>query len=156
MKNRNILQSFARAFSGMVHVFRKERNMKIHFLAALSVVTLSMILNIGMDNMLWIFLAIALVLITEVLNTFFEELLNFISPKYHVSIKHMKDIAAGGVLTAAVFAVIVALIIFGERVGTDQSILADVVLFSYLGLIALISIFGGERSGNKKDKSGDR
>ncbi len=140
----------------MAHIFRKERNMKIHFLAALSVVILSMILNIGMDSMLWIFLAIALVLITEALNTFFEELLNFISPKYHVSIKHMKDIAAGGVLTAAVFAVIVALIVFGKKAGTDQSVLADIVLFLYLGLIAFISIFGGEKSENKKDKSSNR
>lgn len=145
------------AFSGMAHILRKERNMKVHFAVALFVVVLSMMLNIEIDSMLWIFLAIALVLITEVLNTFFEELLNFISPKYHVAIKHMKDLAAGGVLTAAVFAVVVALIIFGKKAGTNQVVLADIVFLVYLGTIAIISIWGGEKkNGSKKNKSGDR
>ncbi len=156
MKNHNILQSFACAFSGMAHIFKKERNMKIHFSAAIAIVILSMILNIGMNDMLWIFLAIALVMITEAMNTFFEELLNFISPQYNVSVKHMKDIAAGGVLTATIFAVIVALIVFGRKTGTDQSTLVDIVFFLYLGLIVLMSILGGEKSGNEKDKSSDR
>ncbi len=153
MKNRNILQSFACAFSGMAHILRREKNMKIHFGAAISVVIFAMIIGVGMEDILWIFLAIALVLISEVLNTFFEELLNLVSPDYSRTVKYMKDIAAGAVLTASVFSIIVAIMVFGKRFGSDQSLTAVIVLFVYFILIFLISSFGGEKS--EKDKSGN-
>ena len=153
MKNRSILQSFLRAFSGMAHILKRERNMKIHFGAAIGVVIFSMIIGVEREGVLWIFLAITLVIISEVLNTFFEELLNLINPDYSKTVKYMKDIAAGAVLTASIFSIIVAIMVFGKRFRSDQSLTAVIVLFVYFILIFLISSFGGEKS--EKDKSGN-
>lgn len=137
----------------MAHILKKERNMKIHFSAAIGVVIFAMFIGVGMEDILWIFLAIALVIMSEALNTFFEELLDLLNPNYNKTVKHMKDIAAGTVLTASVFSIIVAVMVFGKRFGSDQSLTAVIVLFVYFILIFLLSFFGGEKS--EKDKSGN-
>lgn len=152
MRRKSLLKSFKYAFEGMAHAFHTQRNMKIHFVTATVVVIVSLILRLEADEFLWIFLAITLVLLSEVLNSFFEEFLDFVNPEYHEKVKHMKDMAAGGVLTAAVFAVTVAVIIFGKKFGVDLSSYASLVLFAYLFFVFLISIFfkGGK---DGKDKS---
>lgn len=137
----------------MSHALHTQRNMKIHFATAAAVVIVSLILKLEADEFLWIFLAITLVILSEVFNSFFEEFLDFVNPEYHEKVKHMKDMAAGGVLTSAIFAITVAFIIFGKRFGVDLSFYASFVLFAYLFLVFLISVFcKGEKSG--KDKSG--
>lgn len=154
MKSRSLLNSFKYAFNGMAHVLSTQRNMKIHFASAVGVIFVSLLLKLEVDEFLWIFLAITLVLLSETFNSFFEEFLDFINPQYSEKVKHMKDIAAGGVLTAAIFAVTVAIIIFGKRFGFSLSIYASSVLFSYLFFVFLISIFSkGEKNG--KNKSGN-
>jgi diacylglycerol kinase len=53
-------------------------------------------------------LATALVLITELQNSAFETALDKLHPAQHTAIKHGKDMAAGAVLVAALFAALVA------------------------------------------------
>lgn len=62
----------------------------------------------------WIFqiLAIALVMSTEGLNTAVEGIADFIHPDFHTKIGYIKDVAAGAVFFSAVFAVIIAAIIY--------------------------------------------
>ena len=57
-------------------------------------------------------LAIGLVLAAEGLNSAIEGIADFIHPDIHVKIGYIKDVAAGGVLFAAVAAFIVGLIIY--------------------------------------------
>ncbi len=152
MKRRNLLSSFKYAFEGMSHALKSQRNMKIHFVTAGTVVAVSLILKLEVDEFLWIFLAITLVLVSEIFNSFFEEFLDFVSPQYHEAVKHMKDMAAGSVLTAAIFAVTVAIIIFGKRFGFNLSVYASIVLFAYLFFVFFISVFFKEKK-NKEDKS---
>jgi|UniRef100_A0A7V3RFR0 diacylglycerol kinase (ATP) len=155
MKSRSLVDSFKYAFNGMVHVLKTQRNMKIHFTAAGAVVIVSLILQLEADEFLWIFLAITLVLMAETFNSFFEEFLDFVNPQYHESVKHMKDMAAGSVLTAAIFAVVVAVIIFGKKFGVDLSMDASLVLFGYLGFIFLLSLLSkGGKDGKDKGSSG--
>jgi diacylglycerol kinase len=60
----------------------------------------------------WIIIAIALVFITEMLNTSIEFLTDLVSPNYHPLAKNTKDVAAGAVLVAAIIAIILGLMIF--------------------------------------------
>jgi len=137
----------------VAYVLKRERNMKIHFASALGVILFSMMIGVNAENMLWIFLAIALVLITEILNTFFEELLDFISPQYSKAVKHMKNMAAGGVLMAAVFAIVVAIGVFGKRFGYDLYWVSEVVFLTYIFIVIILLFTGGEK--DEKDKSGN-
>lgn len=61
-------------------------------------------------------LAIALVMSIEGANTAIEEIANFIHPEYHIKIGKIKDLAAGAVFIASVFAVIVGLVIYLPKV----------------------------------------
>jgi len=151
MKRRNLLSSFKYAFNGMSHALKTQRNMKIHFVTAVAVVLVSLLLKLEVDEFLWIFLAITLVIVSETFNSFFEEFLDFVSPQYHEAVKHMKDMAAGSVLTASIFAITVAIIIFGKRFGFDLSVYASSVLFAYLFFVFIISIF--IKDGKNKDKN---
>ncbi len=148
MKRRSLINSFKYAFNGMAHTLSTQRNMKIHFVSAAAVVLVSLILRLEADEFLWIFLAITLVLLAETFNSFFEEFLDFVNPQYSEKVKHMKDMAAGGVLTAAIFAIMVAIIIFGKRFGLSLSLYASLVLFAYLFYVLIVSIFfKGEKNG---------
>ncbi|MGC8819049.1 MAG: diacylglycerol kinase family protein [Athalassotoga sp.] len=145
-----MIDSFKYAFNGMAHALSTQRNMKIHFASAIVVVFISLVLKLEADEFLWIFLAITLVLLSETFNSFFEEFLDFVNPQYSEKVKHMKDMAAGGVLTAAIFAITVAIIIFGKRFGVNLSLYASLVLFAYLFYIFMISVFfkGGKSGKN--------
>jgi diacylglycerol kinase len=53
-----------------------------------------------------------MVYIAEVFNTAIEKLVDLLSPQYNPKAGLIKDIAAGGVLVASIFAVITGLILF--------------------------------------------
>jgi diacylglycerol kinase len=102
------------AWAGWLSFFR-ERNAKIHLLAALLVISLGFCVDLERLDWLWLLLAIALVFITEMLNSAIELLCNALHPGHHPAIGKLKDISAGAVLVAAVFALAVAGIIFVPR-----------------------------------------
>ncbi len=152
--NHGLLKSFKYAFEGLSYVLKRERNMKIHFLSATGVIIFSMVIGLDAESALWVFLAIALVLITEIFNTFFEELLDFVNPQYSKAVKHMKDMAASGVLVAAVFAIVVTIQVFGKRFNHNLSWISEVVLLGYMLMVAILTITGGGKS--EKNKGSDR
>jgi undecaprenol kinase len=62
---------------------------------------------------LWLLLAVFLVWIVEIINTVFENVVDmFTDFHFHPIGKKIKDMAAGAVLMTAVFALVVAAIIF--------------------------------------------
>ncbi|MFD2144106.1 diacylglycerol kinase family protein [Mucilaginibacter antarcticus] len=65
-----------------------------------------------MGEWMWIVACIAIVLMAELFNTALEFLVDLVSPEYNELAGHVKDIAAGAVVIAALFAVIEGLIIF--------------------------------------------
>jgi len=62
---------------------------------------------------LWLLLAVFLVWIVEIINTVFENVVDmFTDFHFHPIGKKIKDMAAGAVLMTAIFALVVAAIIF--------------------------------------------
>lgn len=114
MKKR--LKSFQYAFNGLRVLFYEEANARIHLVAAIAVILLGLLLKITAPEWLIILFCIALVFICEIINTAIENLCDFISPEKHELIKKTKDLAAAAVLIAAVFSVVVGLIIFLPKV----------------------------------------
>ena len=69
---------------------------------------------IGLTPTEWMFqtLAIGLVIVAEAANTSIEYLCDFIHPNYNKKIGFIKDIAAGISFLAAIFSIIIGLIIY--------------------------------------------
>ena len=109
---RNRVKSFSYAFQGIKTFFLTQHNAWIHALATFIVIILGIVVNLSTSEWCWIGLAIALVFITEMLNTAIEFLTDLVSPEYHSKAKKTKDVAAGAVLLATFFAVLLALFIF--------------------------------------------
>jgi undecaprenol kinase len=90
--------------------------MKIHIAAALIVFIAAALLQLDRVGWLFLVLAIALVFIAELVNTAVEAIIDLISPEEHVLARVAKDTAAGAALVAAVFAVVIGILVFYEPV----------------------------------------
>ena len=109
----NMIESFYHAFHGIWVGLKEERNVRIHFLAAVAVTALAIWLKIDTLGCIALTFAVGLVLITEFLNTSLEHLVNINSGnEYHKSARYAKDTAAAAVLCASVTSFIVGLIVF--------------------------------------------
>jgi len=109
----NLLSSFEFAFLGFAHVFRTQRNMRIHLAVAATVTCLG--LYLGLDWLQWavLWLAIGFVIVAEMFNTVAEAALDAATPTYHPLVKVAKDAAAGAVLVTAIVSLIVGLLVLG-------------------------------------------
>jgi diacylglycerol kinase (ATP) len=113
MGNRTIIDSFRHAFAGLWHALRTQRNTRIHLVIAAIVVALGLWLQISFAEWAVLVLTIGFVLVSEMLNTMAESLVDLITPDYHPHAKIVKDVAAGAVLLGAIIAVLVGLLILG-------------------------------------------
>jgi len=104
------------ALKGIVSFFRNGRNAKIHLAAAIVVISAGFYFNLKPEQWLWITLSIALVFISEMINTAIESLCDLLMPDQSEKAGMLKDIAAGAVLISAVFASVVAGIIFWPKI----------------------------------------
>lgn len=106
------IKSFKYAFRGILLVFKNENNAKIHLLATILAIAGGAYFQLAKTDWLWISLAIALVWIMETINSAIEKLVDLTSPDFNPKAGAIKDMAAGAVLFAAFFAVIVGLLVF--------------------------------------------
>ena len=119
MKNKktrpSIIEAFNAAIQGIIYTFKYERNMKIHYLIAILVLIVRSCFDLRKLAMLILILSISLVIISEMFNTAIENTVDLVTDKYHNLAKIAKDVAAGGVLIAAVNAVAVGYLVFYDK-----------------------------------------
>jgi diacylglycerol kinase (ATP) len=110
-----LIQSFNYAISGVVYAFRTQRNMKIHFGVAIMVLAISLFMDFSRVELLILFFTISLVMITEMINTSIEASIDIMTREYNQLAKIAKNVAAGAVLISAINAVVVAYLLFFDR-----------------------------------------
>lgn len=116
------IKSFGYAFKGIATLIASQPNAQIHLVATLVVVGLGFWLDIQRGEWVALLLAMALVWLAEGMNTALEFLTDLASPDYHPLAGKAKDVAAGAVLIAALFAAAVGLVILGPYVGEKLGI----------------------------------
>ncbi|MFZ5650096.1 MAG: diacylglycerol kinase family protein [Bacillota bacterium] len=107
-----MLKSFACAVKGIIWVAASQRNMKIHLAAAVAVLVAAIRFQINYLEAALVFLAIALVMVAEMVNTAVEKAVDLVTLEYHPLAGRAKDAAAGAVLLAAFFSAVIGLIVF--------------------------------------------
>jgi len=112
MAKQSLPGAFKNATLGIVYCALHERNMKIHIIAACLTGCLAWWLHFDSYEMLILLLTISSVLITEMMNTVVEAIVDIVSPEIHPLAKIAKDVAAGAVLIATIVALIVGYILF--------------------------------------------
>ena len=111
-----LYRSFGYAFQGIFTCVRKERNMKIHCVAAVLVVIAGAILKISAIEWCICLALFGLVMALEHVNTAVEAVVDMVTEEYHPLAKIAKDTAAGAVLIAAIMAAIAGGIIFLPKI----------------------------------------
>ena len=128
MRARNtpsLVESFNFAFEGIIHVLRTQRNLRIHFVVAALVLVAALVSGVDKLELIALLLAIAFVLIAEMLNTAVEAAIDVATTSFDPMAKLAKDIAAGAVLIATGVAVAVGYLVFSSQVADRSSRLLD-------------------------------
>lgn len=114
---RQRLKSFGHAFYGVKLLLLEEQHARLHLLATSLVFLTAWWLEIQRADWQVLVLTVALVWLAEALNTALEHLCDAAVPEYHPLIAKAKDVAAGAVLLAAGFALVMAGLIFLPYLG---------------------------------------
>jgi len=119
------LRSFRFAGRGIIDLFRYENNAKVHLLAAVCTVVVGFWLRFSIMEWAIILTQIGLVWAAEAVNTAIEKLCDVVSPGHNQTIGNVKDLAAGAVLILTIVAVVVGLLVVGNKILSSLSSLTE-------------------------------
>lgn len=148
-----LTESLNTAIEGIILATKTERNMRIHFIVALSAILLALFLQVPKIDLLLIFISAFFVLFAETVNTSIEYLSDFISKENSPKIAAVKNLAAGAVLLSAfgsfivgyeifskyLYSMIYYLLIIMETSGSDIAIV--VVSLVFVAIIVIKALF---------------
>lgn len=131
---------FRHAFIGIGRIIKNERNVKIHFLiAAIVLPTIIFYFNFSVTELAIVLTFMSLVIVVEIVNTLIEKILDHLHPESHEKVALIKDGGAGGVLAAALFSVIIGLVLIIPHIVSPL----DWAIAGILTLVVLIILAFG-------------
>lgn len=113
---KSIFSSFGYAFRGIWFALYSQRNMKIHIFVGILALAASFFFHLSKLELAILLLSILFVLITETINTSIEILVDLTTKKRRYRAMLSKDIAAGAVLIASLNAVVIAYLLFIDKI----------------------------------------
>lgn len=111
MKPTRFIDSVNCAIEGIIYTARTQKHMRRHFVAALAVLLAVLLLRVSPLEFTLLVISVSFVLCAELLNTAIEVIVDMVSPEFHPLARTAKDVAAGGVLVAAIGAVVMGYLI---------------------------------------------
>lgn len=115
-KSQGFNNTFKNARKGFRLVLKSETNIRVHLTIGFFVMILAFVLKFSALEFCLLLFVIALVIVSEMLNTAIEFALDSIyHNKYSRMVGMAKDISAGAVMFASVISVGVGIILFGSK-----------------------------------------
>jgi diacylglycerol kinase len=112
---KSLARSFGHAFRGLALAFRSERSFRLQVVAAFAVIVVLIVLPLDLWERAILLLVTMFVLVLELLNSSLERLVDLAKPRLHEYAGDIKDLMAGSVLLAAMFALVLGLLILGPK-----------------------------------------
>ncbi len=116
INQKRFISSFGYAWEGIKYVFKHDQNIRVHFLVALIVIIFSLLLDVNPFEMGILGVMILLVIVTEMINSTMEKIVDLITKEHHEEARIAKDVSSGMVLLTAVGSVIVGILIFTPHI----------------------------------------
>lgn len=110
-----LLHSLLHAVVGLVHGIKSQRNLKIIFVSATLVGIAGLIFKFSFIEMFLLVYAVFCVIITELINTSIELVVDLITKEKRLRAMLAKDVAAAATLIAVIQSIIIAIIIILHR-----------------------------------------
>jgi diacylglycerol kinase len=115
LRAKTLLESFKYACQGFGYSFKTQRNFRIHCGAAVLLAIIFFAFPFAVWETLFLLSAAFAVLISELINTAIEKTIDLYTAVYHPLAKTAKNCAAAAVLLAALYAVLVGLVLLLPR-----------------------------------------
>ena len=115
-KNKNVEQALKNATNGIMLAAKGEKSIHREFGITIVVLILAAMFKISKIELILVILAIALVIVTEMINTAIELCIDIYTDKFNIYAKKAKDIAAGAVVISIVFAGFIGTFVFYDKV----------------------------------------
>jgi diacylglycerol kinase (ATP) len=122
-----LVQSFNYAFEGVIHALRTQRNLRIHFAIATTVLVLAFVYDVTRLELIALLVSITFVLVAEMVNSAVEATIDLSTPSFDPLAKIAKDLAAGAVLISSVNAIAVGYLVLADRLASPTSRLIESV-----------------------------
>jgi len=116
LHNENFLDALKNAISGLVYTIKTQLNIKRQIAIAIFVIGIGMILEIPKIEFMFLIFSIALVIFAETVNTAIETVVDMYTDKYNEKARIAKDVGAGAVLVCSINSIVIALIVFAEKI----------------------------------------
>lgn len=113
---KKIIRPFWWAIQGLYNSWRQEKHLRFHTFAAIAAVTISLWVDLTLEEWAIVWLSIGMVFVTELINSAIERLADMIQPDQDVRIKYIKDASAAAVLVSAIIAAGVGLLVLAPKV----------------------------------------
>ncbi|MDD5504169.1 MAG: diacylglycerol kinase [Candidatus Omnitrophica bacterium] len=143
---RSIADSFNAAIEGFLFVVRTQRNMRVHFLAALFVILLGIYLNFSRIEMIALVFTSSLVLVAEMINTSIEIVMDHVESSHSRWVKAVKDVSAGAVFIASINAMVAGYFLFFKDNVFDRLFRSEISKLSssdwHIYVFILITLIG--------------
>ncbi|GMA69124.1 UDP kinase [Leuconostoc litchii] len=112
-RNSTFFRAMKNSLHGIWLILVRERNMRIHIMLGFFILVVGLHLGLNRADWLWVAVAVFTVISSEFLNTIIEAVVDLVVEKrYHPLAGLAKDVAAGGVLVAVSFEIILLIIVF--------------------------------------------
>ena len=105
-------RTFTNALRGILLGFAEERSFRLHVAAGLLATAASFAFPLLNWQRVAIWFVVMTVLVLELVNSAMERVVDLVKPQFHECARDIKDLMAGAVLIASLFAVLVGLMIF--------------------------------------------
>ncbi|MFN8534738.1 MAG: diacylglycerol kinase family protein [Dehalococcoidia bacterium] len=108
----SLAESFGYAFAGLRYAFGTQRNIRVQSLAGIGAIALGFVVGLSWLEWAVLLLVIAFVLVSEMINTVFETIVDMITQEHDPHAMVAKDVGAAAVITAAIVALLVGALLF--------------------------------------------
>lgn len=113
---RRHLRSFKYALRGVYHATANEANFRIQLAVVTASVIAGLVYKINLMEWLSLVVVCGMLLSAELINTAIEEFIDHLIHEHHEGARVIKDLSAGYVLTTAICALVVYLIVFVPKI----------------------------------------
>ena len=137
-KNKTWFSATKNALNGIIHAFKTERNLRIDYLIGALVFFISLFFDFTKVELICLVITIGFVIFAEMINSVVEYVVNLITQEYNLNAKAAKDIAAGGVLFASGISVVVAYLLFVDKIRVASMTLFKQMLSSKAHMLVTI------------------
>lgn len=115
-RKRTFIDSIKDCINGLSFIMISEDNFKREIVLGILALVASYILKISKIEFIFVLIAIAFVLVSEIFNTAIEKVVDLYTKQYNEIARIAKDVSAFAVLTSSIFALIIGVIIFAPKI----------------------------------------